>query len=87
MNPLEDRIIIEILPDEIKAGSIILQNKRENQKTKGKIIAIGCGLKYLQDEIKVGDVILYKKYAGTRITLEDKDCVMLREAELDAVLF
>jgi co-chaperonin GroES (HSP10) len=40
----------------------------------------------LQDEIKVGDVILYKKYAGTRIVLEDKDCVMLREAELDAVL-
>ena len=86
MKPLEDRVIIEILPDENKVGSIILPNKNENQKTKGKIIAIGSGLRYLQDEIKVGDVILYKKYAGTRIVLEDKDCVMLREAELDAVL-
>lgn len=86
MKPLDDRIIVEILEEENKVGSIIVPNKRENQKTKGKILAIGCGIKYLQDEIKVGDTILYKKYAGTRISLDDKDCVMLREAELDAVL-
>jgi len=86
MKPLDDRIIVEILEDENKIGSIIVPNKSENQKTKGKIIAIGCSIKYLQDEIKVGDTILYKKYAGTRISLDDKDCVMLREAELDAVI-
>ena len=88
MKPLSDRIIVELKDDDTKVGSIIIKEKKENQKTKGKIIAIGSGVsKEMKEEINIGDMILYKKYCGTRITLEDKECVMLREAELDAVLY
>jgi chaperonin GroES len=87
MKPLSDRIIVELHNEDVKVGNIIVGEKKENQKTKGKIVAIGSGIKFLQDEIKVGDMILYKKYCGTRMEFEGKDCVILREAELDAVLY
>ena len=87
MKPLSDRIIVEILDETEMIGSIIKPTKEnERQKTKGRILAIGK-MKYLTDEVKVGDIVLYKKYAGTRVELEGKKCVMLREAELDAILY
>jgi chaperonin GroES len=81
---LSDRIIVELIEFETMIGSVIMPTKGENQKTKGIIKSIGVGCKYLK--VKEGDEIIYKKYAGTRMAFDDKDCVILREPELDAVI-
>ena len=86
MKPLSDRLVVEILGENEMIGSIIKPEENERQKTKGRILAIGK-LNYLTDEVKIGDIVLYKKYTGTRVELDGKKCVLLRESELDAILY
>ncbi len=36
--------------------------------------------------VKVGDSILYGKYAGTEITIEGKEYLIMRESDIFAVI-
>jgi len=36
--------------------------------------------------VKAGDVILYGKYAGTEITLDDDDVLIMRESDILGVV-
>jgi chaperonin GroES len=36
--------------------------------------------------VKAGDTVLYGKYAGTEITVEGKDYLMMREADIFAIV-
>ena len=37
-------------------------------------------------ELKVGDKVLYGKYSGTEVTLDDNQYLILREADVLAVI-
>ena len=37
-------------------------------------------------EVKKGDVVLYGKYAGTEVTVQGKDYLILRESDILAIL-
>lgn len=37
-------------------------------------------------ELKVGDNVLYGKYAGTEISVDGKDYLMMRQSDILAVL-
>jgi len=37
-------------------------------------------------ELKVGDQVLYGKYAGTELTIEGKDYLMMRQSDVLAVI-
>ena len=37
-------------------------------------------------ELKVGDVVLYGKYAGTEITVEGKNYLIMKQSDVLAVL-
>jgi len=37
-------------------------------------------------EVKKGDKVLFGKYAGTEITIDDKEYLILRESDILAVL-
>jgi len=37
-------------------------------------------------ELKAGDVVLYGKYAGTEITVDGKDYLMMKQSDVLAVL-
>jgi chaperonin GroES len=36
--------------------------------------------------VKVGDVVLYGKYAGTEVTVEGKDYLIMRESDIFAII-
>jgi co-chaperonin GroES (HSP10) len=54
--------------------------KRKPQK--GKVIAIGEGLKDKPVTVKVGDQILYGKYSGTEITIDGKEYLIMRNSDI-----
>lgn len=87
IKPLADRVLVEPAPAEEKtAGGIIIPDTAKEKPQKGTIVAIGPGKKDEPMTVKVGDKVLYGKYAGTEITIEGKDYMIMRESDVVAVI-
>jgi len=92
IRPLQDRVIVERLEAEEKsAGGIIIPDSAKEKPQEGKVVAVGKGKK-LEDgnispmDVKVGDKILFSKYAGSDVTIDGKDYVIMREEDILGVL-
>jgi len=87
IKPLADRVIIEVSPaEERTASGIIIPDTAKEKPQKGTVLAVGNGKKDEPLTVKVGDVVLYGKYAGTEINVEGKDYLIMREADIFAIL-
>lgn len=92
LKPLGDRIVIKTLDaqDKTKSG-LVLPDTAKEKPQEGKVIAIGTG-RLLDDgavkalEVKNGDRVLYGKYAGTEVTIEGEDYLILREEDVLAIV-
>ena len=87
IKPLADRVLIEpALAEQKTAGGIIIPDTAKEKPQKGKVIAVGEGLKDKPVTVKVGDNILYGKYAGTEIKVDGEDYLIMREDDLLAIV-
>lgn len=87
VKPLADRVIIEPAAAETKTASgLIIPDTAKEKPQKGKVIAVGNGKKDEPLTVKVGDSVLYGKYAGTEIQIEGKEYLIMREADIFAVV-
>ena len=92
LKPLGDRIVVRPLdPQEKTKSGLVLPDTAKEKPQEGKVIAIGTG-RLLDDgstkglEVKNGDRVLYGKYAGTEISLEGDDYLILREEDVLAIV-
>ena len=87
IKPLADRVLVEPAAAEEKTASgIIIPDTAKEKPQKGSIVAIGTGKKDEPLTVKVGDQVLYGKYAGTEITVEGKDYLIMRESDIFAIV-
>ncbi|MGP2569808.1 co-chaperone GroES [Ornithobacterium rhinotracheale] len=87
IKPLADRVVIEPAPAETKTASgIIIPDSAKEKPQEGVVVAVGTGKKDEQLTVKVGDKVLYGKYAGTELKLEGKDYLIMREADILAIV-
>ena len=92
LKPLHDRIIVEAAAKEEKTASgIILPDSAQEKPLKGKVLAVGPGKrldngKISPVDVKEGETVLYGKYAGTEITVDGKDYIILRAEDVLGVL-
>jgi chaperonin GroES len=87
IKPLADRVLVEPAAAEEKtAFGIIIPDTAKEKPQKGQIVAIGSGKKDEPLTVKVGDTVLYGKYAGTEITVDGKEYLIMRESDIFAVL-
>ncbi len=87
IKPLADRVIIEPAQAEQKtAGGIIIPDTAKEKPQRGKVVAAGPGKKDEPMTLKEGDVVLYGKYAGTEISIEGKDYLIMRESDVVAIV-
>lgn len=85
--PNEDRVLVEPAEAETKTASgIIIPDTAKEKPMKGKIIAIGDGIKDKPVTVKVGDNVLYGKYAGTEITIEGKEYLIMRNSDIFGII-
>ncbi|OQA57281.1 MAG: 10 kDa chaperonin 5 [Candidatus Omnitrophica bacterium ADurb.Bin277] len=91
VKPLADRVLVEILEAEEKTkGGIILPDTAKEEKTEGKVVAVGAG-KMLESgkiqpvEVKKGDRVLFGKYSGDDIVIDGTKHKILKESEILAV--
>jgi chaperonin GroES len=91
IKPLADRVIVEPMAGETMKGGIIIPDTAKEKPQQGKIIAVGPGRvddngQRVAPEVKKGDVVLYGKYAGTEVTVEGHEYLILREGDVLAIL-
>jgi len=92
IKPLADRILVQRLEEEeVKKGGIIIPDTAKEKPMQAKIIEIGSGKrseegKLIPFEVKKGDTVLIGKYAGTEVTVGDKEYLIMREEDVLAVI-
>jgi len=92
VKPLADRVLVKPAAAEEKTKSgIIIPDTAKEKPMQGEIIAVGQG-KVSEDgkltplQVKVGDKILYGKYAGTELTFEGDEFLIMRESDIFAII-
>jgi len=87
IKPLADRVLVEPAAAEEKtAGGIIIPDTAKEKPQKGTVVAIGPGKKDEPMTVKVGEKVLYGKYAGTEITIDTVNYLIMRESDIVAVI-
>lgn len=87
VKPLADRVLIEPAAAEEKtAGGIIIPDTAKEKPQRGKIVAVGNGTKDEPLTVKVGDNVLYGKYAGTELSIEGHDYLIMKESDIFAIV-
>ncbi|MDQ7054778.1 MAG: co-chaperone GroES [candidate division KSB1 bacterium] len=92
IKPLADRVVVKpIEPEEVKAGNIIIPDTAKEKPMQGEIVAVGPGRvtdngTKIELEVKKGDKVLYGKYAGTEVTIDGEDYLILRESDILAII-
>jgi chaperonin GroES len=90
--PLNDKIVVERLAaDDKTSGGIILPDTAKEKPKQGKVLAMGEG-KPLENgkragfQVKVHDRVLFTSYAGTEVTVDGKEYLILTEDDILAVV-
>ena len=90
--PLQDRVIVErVDQEETSKGGIFIPDTAKEKPQEGKVVAVGKG-KVLEDgkiqklDVKKGDRVLFSKFAGTEITLEGEERLILREDDVLGII-
>jgi chaperonin GroES len=87
IKPLADRVLVEPTQAEEKTKSgIIIPDTAKEKPQRGTVVAAGPGTKDEKMEVKVGDVVLYGKYAGSELSIDGKDYLMMRQSDILAII-
>jgi len=92
IRPLGDRVLIKRLEAEAKtAGGIVLPDTAKEKPKQGEVIAIGTG-KVLDSgetaefQVKKGDVVLFGSFAGTEVTVDGEEFLLMSENDILAII-
>jgi chaperonin GroES len=88
LQPLGDRLIVEVLEEEETTTSgIVLPDTAKEKPQRGRVLAVGPGPRdedgeYIKMDLAEGDEIVFSKYGGTEIVLGGDDFLILRESDV-----
>jgi chaperonin GroES len=90
--PLHDRVLVRRSAEEERtAGGIIIPDTAKEKPMEGEIVAVGPGARndkgeIIAPEVKAGDRVLFGKYAGTDVTIEGEDLVIIKESDVMGII-
>ncbi len=89
LQPLGDRLIVEVLDEEEETVSgIVLPDTAREKPQRGKVLAVGPGVRnqetgeYIPMDVAEGDKVVFSKYGGTEIKLGTDEVLILRESDV-----
>jgi chaperonin GroES len=88
LQPLGDRLIVEVLDEEeTTVSGIVLPDTAKEKPQRGKVLAVGPGPRdedgeYIKMEIDVDDEVIFSKYGGTEIKVGSDEVLILRESDI-----
>jgi chaperonin GroES len=88
LQPLGDRLIVEVLAEEeMTVGGIVLPDIAREKPQRGRVLAVGPGARdesgrRVEMEVVEGDEVVFSKYGGTEIKLGGDEVLILRESDV-----
>jgi chaperonin GroES len=88
LQPLGDRLIVEVLDEEeLTVSGIVLPDTAKEKPQRGRVLAVGPGArdeegKYIQMDVAEGDEVVFSKYGGTEFKLGTDEVLILRESDV-----
>src|ERR1043166_4699357 len=88
LQPLGDRLIVEVLEEEESTVSgIVLPDTARERPQRGRVLAVGPGARdedgeYIKMDVEEGDEVIFSKYGGTEIKLGADEVLILRETDI-----
>ncbi|MBX3413573.1 MAG: co-chaperone GroES [Pirellulales bacterium] len=90
--PLGDQVVVKRMTAEATtAGGIVLPESAREKPREGRVLSIGDGRRVengrrVKLQVNEGDRVLFSSYAGTEVKVEGDELLILREADILAVL-
>jgi len=85
VKPLADRIMVKLEKNEAKtAGGIIIPDTAQEKTQQGVVVAVGDDKEKIT--VKTGQKVMYDKYAGTQIKIDGVEHLILKIADVVAVV-
>src|ERR1700755_456209 len=89
LQPLGDRLIVEVLEEEeVTVGGIVLPDTAKEKPQRGKVLSVGPGARNEQTgehvpmDVAEGDEVIFSKYGGTEVKLGSDEVLILRESDV-----
>ena len=89
LQPLGDRLIVEVLEEEeTTISGIVLPDIAKEKPQRGKVLAVGPGARnqetgeYIPMEVADGDEVVFSKYGGAEVKLGTDEVLILRESDV-----
>jgi chaperonin GroES len=79
IKPLKDRVFVSYTEEPEKTpGGLYVPDTAKEKPQQGKVEAVGTEVK----EVKAGDTVLFDKYSGSKIKVDDKECLIIKEEDI-----
>ena len=92
LKPLGDRIVVKrVEAEQMTEGGIVLPDSAKEKPKEGKVLALGDG-RLLDDgtrasfQVKKNDRIIFTSYAGTEVTVDGKEYLVMSENDVLAIV-
>ena len=90
LTPLADRVVLKMTePEETTKGGILTGSAKEKPSV-AEVISVGPGGtvdgKTVVMSVKAGDKVITDKYAGTKVTLEDVEYIIVKQSDILAIV-
>lgn len=91
IKPLFDKVVIKAIEqDEKTASGIVLPGAAKEKPQLAKVLAVGPGGNVdgvdVKMQVKVGDTVLFSKYAGSEFKINGEEVVIVRQADILAIV-
>ena len=88
LQPLGDRLIVEVLDEEqVTSSGIVLPDTAKEKPQRGLVVAVGPGGKndsgdIVPLDVAEGDTVIFSKYGGTEVKVDGNELLILRESDV-----
>lgn len=91
IKPLFDKVVIKAIEtNEKTASGIVLPGAAKEKPQLAQVVAVGPGGMIdgndVAMQVKVGDTVLYSKYAGSDFKIDGEEVVIVRQADILAII-
>ena len=91
VKPLGDRVVIKnVEMEETTKSGILLTGTAKEKPQMAEVLAVGPGGmvdgKEVTMTVKPGDKVITSQYAGTKVTLEDVEYIIVKQADILAIV-
>ena len=91
LKPLADRVVIKSVEvEKVTKSGLVLTSSAQEKPQMAEVVAVGPGgvvdSKEITMYVKEGDRVIYSKYAGTEVKLDGEEFIVVKQADILAVV-